>query len=329
MSELETGLQLGNKGLQLLDKIVGPFSTRSQATANAQATVHQALAKQVADYIENGDSSSEILDILISCGGKLSLVNLAKIVQKAEQQLTDEAMPSDISEDWSVNFRDKARTCSDEEMAELWAQLLAGEANNPGSRSRKAVNILADLDKPDAELFNVLCRFRLLTANLSNLRFPGSPPPPRARFNTAPAPPLLVVLDAQHPLYTDQGVDFQSLAHLEGLGLLKVLPQGYNVGPGKFGYILNGTALVLSSGSPIPMGIAYFTTAGSQLSELCFPLESPEGFVNYLTEVWQNQGVTVGNDLNEVLSISFEVFHIDPETGEKIPAKPTTQDLKP
>ena len=329
MSEITEISKLGKASLDLVSKLLGPTITRRQAAADSAAEVQGMLTSRITAYIESNPRDSEVLEALISCGGKWSFTNLAKILQKAELQLTEEAMPSLITDDWASNFRDKARTCSDEEMAELWAQLLAGEANNPGSRSRKAVNILADLDKPDAELFNVLCRFRLITANLSNLRSPGSPPPPRARFNTAPAPPLLVVLDAQHPIYTNQGVDFQSLAHLEGLGLLKVLPQGYNVGPGKFGYILNGTALVLSSDSLIPMGIACFTTAGSQLSELCFPLESPEGFANYLTEVWQNQGVTVGNDLNEVLSRSFEVHQIDLETGEKIPAKPTTQDLNP
>ena len=159
MSELETGLELGSKGIGLLDKIIGPLSTRFQATAEAQATVQGALARRLADLLEHGDSDPEILDMLISCGGKASLVNLAKIVQRAEKLLTAEAKPDDIPEDWSANFRDKARTCSDEEMAKLWTQLLASEANNPGSRSRKSVNILADMDRADADLFSTLLPF--------------------------------------------------------------------------------------------------------------------------------------------------------------------------
>ena len=132
MSELKAGLELGSKGIGLLDKIIGPLSTRFQATADAQATMQGALARRLTDFLEHGGSDPEILDILISSGGKASLVNLAKIVQRAEKQLTAEAKPYDISEYWSANFRDKARTCSDEEMATLWAQLLASEATTLG-----------------------------------------------------------------------------------------------------------------------------------------------------------------------------------------------------
>ena len=323
MSEIEAmvnagaeGAKAGKAGFDLVGKVLGPALTRRQATADAQAEVQGVLAKRLADHIESNPLDPDILDTVIACGGKMNLINLAKIVQKAEFQLTNEAMPALITDDWAANFRDKARNCSDEEMANLWAQLLAGEANNPNSRSRKAVNILADMDKPDAELFSALCRFRLITFNFSNLRFSGSPPPPRSRFNTAPAPPLLVVLDAQHAIYKDQGIDFQSLTHLEGLGLIKVLPQGYNIGPGKFAYTLD-TALVLSCGNPIQMGVAYFTTAGSQLSELCFPLNPPAGFADYLTDVWQRQGVSVGNDLNEVIVTRAEIHSIDPITGQR------------
>lgn len=317
MSEITELSKVGKASLDLVSKLFGPVITRRQAAADSEAEVQGALARRLADYIETNPMDSEVLEVLISCGGKLSFSNLARIVQKAELQLTEEAMPSLITDDWASNFREKSRTCSDEDMAELWAQLLAGEANNPGSRSRKAVNILADLDKPDAELFSTLCRFRLITFNLSNLRFSGSPPPARSRFNTAPAPPLLVVLDAQQPMYKDQGIDSQSLAHLEGLGLIKVLPQGYTIGPGKAAYVLDGTSLVLSCDRPIQMGVAYFTTAGSQLSELCFPLESPKGFADYLIRVWRSHGVSVSHDLNEVIEARIEVYHIDPETGEK------------
>ena len=323
MSEVTEISKLGKASLDLVGKLFGPTFTRRQAAADSEAAVQGALARRLTDYIESNPMDSDVLEVLISCGGKLSFTNLARIVQRADLQLTEEAMPSLITDDWASNFRDKARTCSDEEMAEIWAQLLAGEANNPGSRSRKAVNILADMDKPDAELFSALCRFRLITFNFSNLRFSGSPPPPRSRFNTAPAPPLLVVLDAQHPIYQAQGIDFQSLAHLEGLGLIKTLPQGHTIGPGKVAYVLNGATLVLSCDGPIQMGVAYLTTAGSQLSELCFPLESPEGFADYLTEVWRSHGVTVGDDLNDVIETKIEIYHVDPETGGRIPVEPT------
>ena len=48
---------------------------------------------------------------------------------------------------------------SDEEMQNIKSQVLSGEANSPGSFSKRTVNLLSDLDKKDAELFQTLCRF--------------------------------------------------------------------------------------------------------------------------------------------------------------------------
>ena len=58
--------------------------------------------------------------------------------------------------------------------------------------------------------------------------------------------------------------------------------------------------------------------AGSQLAELCVPLESPEGFPEYLTDFWRSQGIDVGNDLNDVLKVTVEAYTADPRTGERI-----------
>ena len=320
MSGITEGFKLGKAAIELTSKVFGPWVTHRQSIAAAQAELQEVLVRQLTTYMESFPSDPDLMDAIISCGGKMNLINLTKIVQMAQSQLTESATPALIDDGWAGNFRDKSRFCSDEQMAELWAQLLAEEANQPGSRSRKSVNILAYLDKSDAELFSTLCRFRLITFNLSLISFPGAPPPPRSRFNTAPAATSLMVLDATHPIYTEQGIDFAALAHLEALGLVRVLPQGYTVGPGKVAYIHNdGTAgnLVLSCDRPIPLGVAYFTTAGSQLSELCFPLDSPEGFVHYLTEMWQTQGVDVSSDINQVIQGRVEVHHVDPETGER------------
>ncbi len=50
---------------------------------------------------------------------------------------------------------------SDEQMQALWAKILAGEANGPGRFSKKTVNIVASLDKSDAEAFTTLCGFAI------------------------------------------------------------------------------------------------------------------------------------------------------------------------
>ena len=125
---------------------------------------------------------------------------MQNIVLKAIPNVdSDNARPEDMEDDWIRNFFDKCRIVSDEEMQNLWSRLLAGEANSPGSFSRKTVNLLADLDKRDAELFQNLCRFKWVVL--------GRMEP--------------FVFDPQHEIYNRYGITFDSLAQLETLGLIR------------------------------------------------------------------------------------------------------------
>lgn len=305
-----------NTGLKLLDRVFAPWNAKRGADAKAQHAVQTALAQRLSDLIEGSQLTPDAYDLLITCGGKMSVVNLANILSKALPMLNEGADPSLISDDWIANWRDKARLFSDDEMALLWAQLLANEANSPGSKSRKAVNVLADLEPEDAKLFRVLCDFRLSEMRTLPLTVRGAPPPPRSRFNIAPNPPFLAVLDPQNELYSTKGVDTESLIHLASLGLVNIVPQGYRKGPGKMTFVHSRGFLVLTAESPVLMGQAYLTTAGAQLAELCIPLESPDGFPEYLANFWRSQGITVSEDLNDAVTSTFESYSQDPETGE-------------
>ena len=44
-------------------------------------------------------------------------------------------------------------------MQTLWAKILAGEANKPGTYSKRTVNFVADMDKREAKLFMNLCQY--------------------------------------------------------------------------------------------------------------------------------------------------------------------------
>jgi hypothetical protein len=57
------------------------------------------------------------------------------------------------------------------EKCNLWSRVLAGEANKPGSYSKRTVNFLSDLDKIDAELFSQLCGFVWMFSTLTPLVF--------------------------------------------------------------------------------------------------------------------------------------------------------------
>ena len=135
----------------------GPWFTRRQSDADSRAAIQAVLADQVATYIEDRPNDPVMMDAIASCNGRFDLDNLVRVVRLATDQLNEDARPDLITDDWGANFRDKAHTCSDPDMATLWAQLLAGEANKPGSYSRKTVNVLGDMDKTDAELFSNFC----------------------------------------------------------------------------------------------------------------------------------------------------------------------------
>ena len=314
------GAKAGKAGIDLIGKVFGPAFTRRQAAADAQAEIQGALANRLAYHIESNPLDPNVLEMLATCGGKASVVNLANILSKALPMLDEGADPSLVSGGWTANWRDKARLVppGDEDVALMFAQLLASEVNSPGSKSKKSVNVLADLEPEDAKLFRELCNFRLLEMRNIPITFPGAPPLPRSRFNTAPNPPILVVLDPQHELYSATGVDFETLVHLESLGLVKLAPQGYQRGPGKITLTHSKGFLILTAESSILFGQAYLTAAGSQLAELCVPLETPEGFPEYLTDYWRSQGIAVSNDLNDVLKVTVEAYIVDPRTGERI-----------
>lgn len=97
--------------------------------------------------------------------------NMEDITAKALPQLNENAKPDSVDNDWIVNFFDKCRIVSDNEMQGLWSRVLAGEANVPGTYSKRTVNFVSDLDKTEAELFAKLCGFGWQIGNVVPLVF--------------------------------------------------------------------------------------------------------------------------------------------------------------
>jgi Protein of unknown function (DUF2806) len=91
--------------------------------------------------------------------------NIEEITQQAIPLLEDKAEPQKVTDDWITNFFDKCRIIADGDMQKLWSKVLAGEANAPGTFVKRTINLLADLDKDDAELFTQLCGFGWVTGD--------------------------------------------------------------------------------------------------------------------------------------------------------------------
>lgn len=198
--------------------------------------------------------------------------NIERITGKAAYRLTSEASPGNMDDDWITNLIEKIRNVSVEDMQNLWAGILAGEANNPGSFSRKTVNLVSDLDKGDAELFASLCRF--------------------VWFSSRAYP---FVFDWNHEIYNQCGITFDSVSLLESLGMLR------NGAPGMFLYpYMRNTVLFSYHDKEVKLtfpqnhefnaGYVEFTRAGQELLRI---VEAPpvEGFFEYVYDRWASQSL--------------------------------------
>jgi len=169
-----------------------PYQTRRVAKAEAEA----ALIKEQAE-IEITDLHRRALARFVSEEAKKQ-ENIESITEKAIPQLDDSSNPQNMENDWITNFFDKCRIVSDEEMQLLWAKVLAGEANSPGTYSKRTVNALGSLDKHDAQLFTALCSFGAIIE--------GEPSP--------------LIYDTHESIYKAQQITFDTLTHLDSIGLI-------------------------------------------------------------------------------------------------------------
>ena len=197
-------------------------------------------------------------------------LNMESIVEKAIPDIHESAPTEDVEGDWITNFFDKCRSVSDHEMQLLWSRILSGEANAPGSFSRKTVNLVADLDKASAKLFHTLCSFGW-------------------QVNDTFTP---LILDFDELIYNQQGVEFFLLGELDAIGLIRI--------GGSEGYMLYELpkritasyqdrfvqlTLPKHTGNNLSVGHVILTPSGSQLSRIVKP-DPVEGLFEFTYDKW-------------------------------------------
>lgn len=91
----------------------------------------------------------------------LHMDNLTQIVQDAAPQIDKAAGLDGMDPDWIDDFTEKAEKISVKEVQRLWSKLLAGEANNHGTFSKKTVATLYELDKDTAKTFSTYCTYAM------------------------------------------------------------------------------------------------------------------------------------------------------------------------
>jgi hypothetical protein len=88
-------------------------------------------------------------------------VNIEDIVAEAGKDIVrvPDVSAGPVDEDWTARFFGYSQDVSSDEMKKLWGQILAGEVRRPGSFSMRCLDVVRNLAKYEAQLFEKLAPF--------------------------------------------------------------------------------------------------------------------------------------------------------------------------
>lgn len=239
--------------------------TRIVRKANAEAKAEIIKAKA---NIEIRDIEQRAIDRFIHQETRKQ-ENIESITLQAIENLPNDAKVESLDEDWVANFFKHCETISDKEMQSLWARLLAGEANKPGTFSKRTIQFISTIDKDDAELFTSLCQF---VWNLGKK--------------------LPFIIDHKNLIYINEGITFQALTHLQAIGLITFnsvsglvnskLAKIFTVEYFDKTHYINFNK---EDDNSISIGKVIFTSIGDELYNIANPKKNTQ-FYDYVIEEW-------------------------------------------
>ena len=251
--------------------LAAPWQIKRVAKAEAEAGITKAQSE-----IEITDLHRRAIHRFVEEEAKHQK-NMEDIAAKAVPQLNEESSPNAMEDDWIANFFDKCRIVSDNEMQSLWSQVLAGEANVPGTYSKRTVNLLSELDKSDAKLFTKLCGFCWVIGDFVPL-----------------------VFDFQAEIYNRHEINFNTVSHLESIGLVQGGFTGFsklNL-PKRFIVHYYGKPLFLEmpkdADNKLKIGKTRLTKIGQELAPICGS-KPVDGFYEYVKDQWKTYLPQVDN----------------------------------
>jgi hypothetical protein len=249
--------------------IFRPHQIRRIAQAEAEAEKIRAVSQ-----IEITEIQRRAMYRFFSEEGKKQ-ANIESITNKALADVTGTAEPQNVEDDWITNFFAQCRLISDQEMQTLWAKLLSGEANRPGTYSKRTVNLLASMDKSDAETFKELCSFGWVIGNIV---------------------PLVYATDGE--IYGGMKT-WGTLKHLESIGLISFDPLAGYVRrelPKRIRVLYYGRAVTVEftneSDNSLNLGFVLLTKVGQELAPMSGALPKAK-FLDYIISKWRELGYVV------------------------------------
>ena len=133
---------------------------RLKLIADAQAEARQHLVEP--DGAGRGTLEIDASGITqrIEFQEKKRQANIAATVQGAAADLGDtEAPEHEPDPDWTARFFDCVQDVSSEDMQRLWAKVLSGEVQGPGTTSLRTLEVLRNMTARDAVMFQEVCSY--------------------------------------------------------------------------------------------------------------------------------------------------------------------------
>lgn len=249
-----------------------PYQIKRVARAEAEAAIIRASGE-----IEVTDLQRRALQRMLNEEAQRQQ-NIEQITRIALPDVASDAAPEQIEADWLTHFFDRGRLVSDAEMQTLWGRLLAGEANKPGAFGRRTIDMVSTFDKDDARLFTTLCAFGWVIGNVVPL-----------------------VFDVEAEVYNKVGVNFNSLTHLDSIGLVRFeslagfirrrLPKEMDI----FYFGRRARIEFQTAENDLNIGKVLLTVAGQQLASISGSRPA-DGFYDYVCAFWESNGNKLTKD---------------------------------
>lgn len=260
--------------------IYDPTRIRREAKAKADAALTEAGA-----LIEIGDMERRAMSRFVHEQSR-EQKNIEDITTKALPRLDRDADPSRIDEDWLAEFFARSRRVSNDQMQDLWARILSGEANRPESVSKRTLEFVSLMDRLDAATFARLCSFS--DNSLGEV----------------------LIFDIDDPILRDTRLTYEDLAHLDSIGLIQ-LSEGF----GSFSHAdvdekltisVSGRTLNFEARKPakdeelrhLPLGRVIFTKTGRELRRFV-AIDKVEEYYQYCVVGWNKLGCNLHSPTNQ------------------------------
>ena len=257
----DKALSCTSKFMDSLFKIRPGLAVASEARGIASA--NKTMLKSVEDTrqrCERMGLSQETTDAMcVRAANEFSKSeNLSSCLSFAREAVGDDYDASGIDHGWFIRWSDGASEQCDDEMRVIWGKLLAGELEQPGTYTKRAMSILSDMSRDEALVFSKLCSTSIFVNPRGN------------RFLTA-----VLRKDKAGGTYNDGLLSLEDLDVLSSLGLITTMTwNNQSLAGNQIGVIeVNGRFLPMRNPSDESRSITFsqmrYLKEGTVLSTLC------------------------------------------------------------